>query len=108
MHHILESSVGEKCTCGNPASHKVEEVLDFGSFSSVEDAVNTGIRHPLTVYLCCRCFSKLMGDPFNWCGLTPLAPDAAKADPYFDPELPEEYIEGAIYHQKRRAGKANR
>ena len=34
------------------------------------------------------------------------APDAAKAEPYFDPELPEEYIEGVIYYQNRRAGKA--
>lgn len=75
MHHILESSVGEKCTCGKPASHKVEEVLDFGSFSSIEDIVNAGVRHPLTVYLCCQCFSKLMGDPFNWCGLTKRAAD---------------------------------
>lgn len=77
MHHVLESSIGEKCTCGNPASHKVEEVLDFGSFSSIEDAVNAGVRHPLTVYLCCQCFSKLMGDPFDWCGLTQAAPDVA-------------------------------
>lgn len=38
--------------------------------------------------------------------LTPLAPDAAKAEPYFDPDLPEEYIEGVIYYQNRRAGKA--
>jgi hypothetical protein len=37
--------------------------------------------------------------------LTPLAPDAA-TEPYFDDSLPEEYIEGVIYHKNRRSGKA--
>jgi len=77
MHHVLESSIGEKCTCGKQASHKVEEVLDFGSFSIIEDVVNAGVRHPLTTYLCCDCFSKLMGSlALKWCGLTPRAADA--------------------------------
>jgi len=68
MHHVLESSVGVKCTCGKPASHKVEEVLDFDSLPLIEDDILAATRHPLTVYLCCQCFSKLMGDPFDWCG----------------------------------------
>lgn len=71
MHHVLESSFGEKCKCGNPASHKVEEVLDFGSMPLIEGDIVSAIRHPLTVYLCCQCFSNLMGNPFNWCNLKP-------------------------------------
>jgi hypothetical protein len=51
-------------------------------------------------------YSKVLDALMEIGNLTPLAPDAAKAEPYFDPELPEEYIEGVIYYQNRRAGKA--
>lgn len=49
-HYIPFSSEGEKCICGLPATHKVEEMLD---------SIN---RHPLTRYLCCKCFGQLMGN----------------------------------------------
>lgn len=76
MHYIPESSVGEKCSCGKPANHKVEEVLDYGVFESIEDMISTGVRHPLTTYLCCSCFSALMGPTASrWCGLTKRAAD---------------------------------
>lgn len=50
-HVIQESAEGVCCTrCGKPAAHKVAEVLND------EDA-----RHEFTAYLCCNCFSSIMG-----------------------------------------------
>ena len=44
---------GEKCYCGDPASHKVEEVI-------FHDDPLPG-RHPLTAYVCDVHFRRLMG-----------------------------------------------
>jgi len=55
-HYIIDSCDGEDCKCGFfRANHKIEEVLD------VFDKPNQIVRHPFTVYLCCYCFSNLMG-----------------------------------------------
>lgn len=48
-HYTPNSAEGERCKCGQPATHKVEEVTDAP-------------RHPFTRYLCCKHFSELMGD----------------------------------------------
>ena len=49
-HYVPESAQGEICSiCGEDASHKVEETIDEP-------------RHPFTAYLCCHCFSGLMGN----------------------------------------------
>lgn len=44
---------GERCHCGAPAEHKVEETI----FS--DDPVMS--RHPLTAYICHRHFREIMG-----------------------------------------------
>lgn len=46
------SSVGEFCSCGEEAYHKVEEVIF--------DDDPVPMRHPLTTYLCRACFRALM------------------------------------------------
>lgn len=48
-HYTPHSAAGEKCKCGESATHKVEEVSDLLN------------RHPFTMYLCCKCFGELMG-----------------------------------------------
>lgn len=44
---------GERCHCGLPAEHKVEEVI------FPDDPIR--IRHPLTTYLCHDHFRRIMG-----------------------------------------------
>ncbi|WP_439372966.1 hypothetical protein [Bradyrhizobium sp. DASA03120] len=44
---------GERCFCGNPAAHKVEEVI------FADDP--RPIRHPLTSYVCREHFREIMG-----------------------------------------------
>ena len=44
---------GERCYCGQPAQHKVEEAMFFD-----EPVPN---RHPLTAYICHRHFREIMG-----------------------------------------------
>lgn len=39
----------EQCQCGKPAAHKIEEV-PFGAYP------------PLSSYLCCRCFRRMVGN----------------------------------------------
>lgn len=43
---------GERCKCGAPAAHKVEEVIFHDDPQP--------IRHPLTAYLCAGCFEAIM------------------------------------------------
>lgn len=50
---VSESCSGEICRCGKRAEHKVEEVIF--------DDDPVPLRHPLTAYICHRCFSALMG-----------------------------------------------
>lgn len=47
------SCQGEKCFCGKPAEHKVEETI-FG-----DDPLPS--RHPLTSYVCHGHFAQIMG-----------------------------------------------
>lgn len=44
---------GERCYCGEPAEHKVEETIFF------DDPVKN--RHPLTRYVCHPHFREIMG-----------------------------------------------
>ena len=44
---------GERCYCGQPAQHKVEEAMFFD-----EPVPN---RHSLTAYICHRHFREIMG-----------------------------------------------
>lgn len=46
---------GERCYCGDPAEHRVEETI----FS--DDPIQA--RHPLTAYICHKHFREIMG-PF--------------------------------------------
>ena len=50
---ISGSCKGEKCFCGAPAEHKVEETIFW------DDPLQE--RHPLTSYICHAHFRKLMG-----------------------------------------------
>lgn len=40
--------IGKRCRCGAPAMHRVDEMIPT-------------VRIRFSVYLCCRCFSRLMG-----------------------------------------------
>ncbi len=44
---------GERCFCGQPADHKVEE--------TIFDDDPQPIRHPLTAYICHEHFVQIMG-----------------------------------------------
>lgn len=44
---------GERCRCGEPAAHKIEEVI-------FDDDPMQG-RHPLTAYICHAHFVEIMG-----------------------------------------------
>lgn len=46
---------GERCHCGEPAEHKVEETIFH------DDPIQS--RHPLTAYICHKHFREIMG-PF--------------------------------------------
>lgn len=50
---VSASCEGERCRCGEPAQHKVEETIFW------DDPVQG--RHPLTAYICHRHFVELMG-----------------------------------------------
>jgi hypothetical protein len=54
-HYVSRCCIGERCRiCGQPAPHKVEEVI-------FEDDP-TRPRHPFTTYLCCAHFALVMGN----------------------------------------------
>ena len=57
---------GGTCRCGEPASHKVEEVIFDEDPASATSALKRGLlgqqRHEFTAYVCCRCFRAIMGD----------------------------------------------
>lgn len=48
-HPIPVYAVEERCRCGQPASHKVEETSALSTF------------HPMTAYLCCDHFRMFVG-----------------------------------------------
>lgn len=70
---------GEYCTCGNPATHKVEEAIfrddlmqrsdEQPTLTELVEAIAQGVqlpyipfrKHPLTAYICCDCFRRIMG-----------------------------------------------
>lgn len=62
MTYISKYCGGEKCFCGKPAEHKVEETI----FD--DDPIPN--RHPLTSYICHQHFRQIMGraadrDPYD-------------------------------------------
>ena len=68
LHIVPEYTIDERCKCGAPATHKVEEVIE-----SLE-------CHPFTQYLCCLHFSEIFGSVAQEsCGLTSRVPDARKS-----------------------------
>lgn len=50
---IYVSDRHERCLCGADVAHKIEEVI------FADDPQQ--MRHPLTSYVCCRCFARVMG-----------------------------------------------
>ena len=54
-HFVPRTCVGETCRCGEPATHKVAEEIDW--YDQMRNQ-----RHPFTAYVCCRCFRQIMGD----------------------------------------------
>lgn len=58
---------GERCWCGEPASHKVAEVVFDDDWSRADDGPNGHMpreqrgRHELTAYLCSAHFVGIMG-----------------------------------------------
>lgn len=61
-HHVSASCEGEFCTvCRDPATHKLgEEIMH-------DDPLQN--RHNLTAYVCCQCFSRVLG-PATGCEVT--------------------------------------
>lgn len=53
MAFVSECCEGERCRCGMPAEHKVEETI-------FDDDPHRG-RHPFTAYICHQHFVELMG-----------------------------------------------
>jgi hypothetical protein len=68
-HLVPEWCLGEKCSmCKKPASHKVYQDSDEAVTKHEFDGKTVEVpHHPLTAYVCCRCFRKIMG-PIVWCG----------------------------------------
>jgi hypothetical protein len=52
-HYVSRACEGERCYCGEPATNKVEETIQF------DDPVPQ--RHPLTAYMCREHFNQIMG-----------------------------------------------
>lgn len=65
--HVSVCCQGERCSCGKPAEHKVEETMfDDDPTAWIEMEVNGAIRriparHPLTAYVCHEHFVLIMG-----------------------------------------------
>lgn len=85
-HIVPDYTIGEKCSsCGKPASHKVAEEARM-----VFDKPRQVVRHPFTTYLCCHCFSALMGSSASEaCWLTQRAADVAVCDCKLDEWITE-------------------
>lgn len=62
IHFVSDTCNGEKCFCGEDATHKVGEEI------SVSDP-SFGYRHNFTQYVCCQCFVNIVGNA-AFCGLT--------------------------------------
>lgn len=94
-HIVPDYTIGEKCSsCGKPASHKVAEEARM-----VFDKPGQVVRHPFTTYLCCHCFSALMGSSASEaCWLTQRAADGAWTCPHgkFSEEVCDECGKSSI------------
>jgi len=55
MEHFISSTCeGEKCFCGEPATHKIGEEIPHDDPSQM--------RHNYTAYVCCEHFRQLFGE----------------------------------------------
>ncbi len=62
-HFVSCSCGGERCYCGNDATHKVgEEIPHDEKDSYPEPLKGLSIRHNFTQYVCCQCFTNIMGN----------------------------------------------
>jgi hypothetical protein len=61
-HFVSPTCKGERCRCGNEATHKVGEEIPPDEPNTNGPAWN-GIpdRHNFTAYVCCACFAQLFG-----------------------------------------------
>ena len=59
-HFVSKSCGGESCRiCGDTATHKVaEEIMHDDPSRQVGDVY---VRHNLTAYVCCDCFTMIVG-----------------------------------------------
>lgn len=82
--HVSIEEMCHNCTDGMPASHKIgEESTAYRSISG----------HNLTTYVCCYCFTTMMG-PSTGCfgeGTRALTPEEVKQK-WFFPWLPDEEV----------------
>lgn len=62
-HKVLPNCNGEKCSmCGVDATHKVYQDEEEAVSEMELDGVSYVVpHHPLTAYVCCVCFRKIMG-----------------------------------------------
>lgn len=66
-YYIPASCKGEHCYCGQPAEHKIEEVIFSDDPSNVPIIIgdhmmpSVAMRHPLTRYVCHQHFVEIMG-----------------------------------------------
>ena len=54
MHHVPPTPSETSCRCGDPATHRVAEVVAW-------DDPHLLTRRPLLAFVCCRCFYRLFG-----------------------------------------------
>lgn len=59
---------GERCHCGAPAEHKIEETVfdDDPTGWMFVGALRAMARHPLTAYICHTHFREIMGPAADW------------------------------------------
>lgn len=64
FHYVSGQCTGVRCKCGESASHKIGEEIDIEGeqkFFTDKGAPHFN-RHNFTAYVCCECFTKLLGD----------------------------------------------
>lgn len=86
-HPVAPWCVEERCRCGGQAGHKVEETTGNPNL------------HPMTAYLCCKCFNRTVG----YC--TPLPEPTYCCDEY-QQQMEEfgQWMGGSHYHCGRCNG----
>lgn len=68
-HFVSPTCEGEICFCGKNATHKIgEEICNFEWDAQPEPMKGLATRHNFTQYVCCQCFTNIMGNA-TFCGL---------------------------------------